>query len=87
LEAGNAQERAQAAPLRQVMFELTVRDLRVYKPMVVAVDVNPQKQAMPDNFDILAYFMADPGFRSAWSEYQLTVSVPGWDLYTPKSVP
>ena len=87
LEAGNARDVARAAPLRRTMFELTVRDLRLYKPAVVAVDVNPEKQAMPDDFDILAYFMADPGFSGAWSEYRLTASVPGWDLYTPTSVP
>ena len=86
LAAGNAQERVQAAQLRQIMFDLTAQDLRRYKPVVVAVDTNAQKQAMPDNFDILAYFAVDPGFRNAWSEYQLTMSVPGWDLYTLKSV-
>jgi hypothetical protein len=85
LERGNAQERAQAAPLRRTMFDLTVRDLQRYKPTVVAVDVNPQKQAMPDNFDMLAYFTADPGFRDAWAEYKLTASVPGWDMYTRTS--
>jgi hypothetical protein len=56
--------------------------MRHYKPDVIAVDRNADKQALPDDFDVLAWYLTDPGFRqrlgqtTAWSG-----SAPGWDFY------
>ncbi len=81
LENGTAEDRRLGAALRHTMTELTVHDLEHFKPLFVAVDRNHIKQALPNDFDILAYFTADPAFSKAWSDYHLVTSVPGWDLY------
>ncbi len=85
LEACTAEDRKRAVELHHAMLELTVHDLEHYKPRMVAVDRNHTKQALPDDFDILGYFLADQDFRKAWNDYRLVASVPGWDLYERNS--
>jgi hypothetical protein len=85
LEAGGPRERAVAAPLRQIGIDMTAEDLARYKPDVVAVDVNVVKQGLPDNFDMLGFYLSGPGFRAAWADYKLDESIPGWDLYTRRA--
>lgn len=84
LEAGNERDRQRAAVLRQVLIGLILADLRHYRPDIIAVDRNTDRQALPDNFDILAYFLADPSFREAWSRYELVERAAGWDFYERK---
>jgi hypothetical protein len=84
LEGGNEHDRQRAGVLRQVLIGLILADLRHYQPDFIAVDRNTDRQALPDDFDILAYFMADPAFREAWSQYELSDRVSGWDFYERK---
>jgi hypothetical protein len=84
LEAGDAGARASAVPLRQVGIDMATEDLNHYKPDWVGVDLRASKQGLPDNFDVLAYYLSDPGFRAAWAGYELNTRIAGWDLYTRK---
>jgi hypothetical protein len=84
LEAGNERDRARASALRQVLIGLVLKDMRHYQPDIVAVDRNVDKQALPVDFDILAWFLADPTFRKAWGDYRLVTQAPGWDFYEHK---
>jgi hypothetical protein len=81
LEAGSQRDRARASALRQVLIGLVLHDMRHYHPDIVAVDRNADKQALPADFDILAWFLADPAFRKAWADYHLVRQAPGWDFY------
>lgn len=81
LAMGSAEERARAAALRPAVVGALVDDLRRFRPDFVAVDRRREKQALPDDFDILAYYIGDAGFRAQWSDYQLVRSIPGWDFY------
>jgi hypothetical protein len=81
LEGGSERDRTRAAQLRQVLIGLTLNDMRHYKPNVIAVDRNADQQALPDDFDVLAWFMTDPAFRRAWAGYRLVRQAPGWDFY------
>lgn len=81
LEAGSQRDRARASALRQVLIGLVLHDMRHYRPDIVAVDRNIDKQALPADFDILAWFLADPAFRKAWADYHLVKQAPGWDFY------
>ncbi|MEJ0017354.1 MAG: hypothetical protein WDN25_12445 [Acetobacteraceae bacterium] len=81
LAAGDARQRATAARLQSIIVSELVSDLERYRPVIVAVDTNEQKQALPDNFDLLGYFTASPEFRRVWASYERTESIPGWDFY------
>jgi hypothetical protein len=81
LESGSERDRARATQLRQVLIGLTLHDMQHYAPDVIAVDRNADKQALPDDFDVLAWYMTDPAFRRAWAGYRLVKQAPGWDFY------
>jgi hypothetical protein len=81
LEAGSERDRVRAAALRKVLIGLVLQDVRHYQPDVIAVDRNADKQALPDGFDILAWFLTDPAFRRVWADYRLVSQAPGWDFY------
>lgn len=85
LEAGGERDRARGAALHQVLIGLILNDMQHYRPDVIAVDRNADKQALPPDFDMLAYFMSDPGFRKAWGDYHLVIRAPGWDFYERNS--
>lgn len=84
LEAGSERDRVRAGTLRLVLIGLVLQDIRRYQPDVVAVDRDVDKQALPANFDILAWFLTDPGFRKAWADYRPLAHAPGWDFYERK---
>jgi hypothetical protein len=86
LENGSERDRVRAAALRQVLIGLILKDLRRYEPDVIVVDRNADKQALPADFDILTWFLADPAFRRAWADYRLVTKAPGWDFYERRSV-
>jgi hypothetical protein len=81
LERGSERDRERASALRQVLIGLVLHDMRHYHPDIVAVDRNADKQALPPDFDILTWFLADPAFRKAWADYLLVRQAPGWDFY------
>lgn len=81
LETGSERDRARATQLRQVLIGLTLQDIRHYQPDIIAVDRNVDKQALPDDFDVLAWYLTDPAFRRAWAGYRLVKQAPGWDFY------
>jgi hypothetical protein len=81
LERGSERDRERASALRQVLIGLVLHDMRHYHPDIVAVDRNADKQALPPDFDILAWFLTDPAFRKAWADYRLVRQAPGWDFY------
>jgi hypothetical protein len=82
LAEAKAADKSVAATVRSRAIAVAVEDLEHYRPDVVGVDRNAVKQALPEDFDVLAFYLSDPGFRQAWSAYRLTTSIPGWDLYT-----
>jgi hypothetical protein len=84
LAAGNASQRAQAAALRPFVINELVTDLEHLRPHIVAVDLQRDRQALPADFDILAFYMSDEHFRRAWSAYTRVASIPGWDFYRRK---
>ena len=81
LANGNADQRARAATLHQLAVQELVEDIRRYHPDFIAVDRRTVKQALPDGFDMLHFYDVDPVFVSAWHNYGLARSIPGWDLY------
>jgi len=81
LSRGNAAERAQAESLRPYVVAQLVNDLQRFRPTIVAVDRRPARQALPADFDILAYYASDPQFRKEWAAYRMVATVSGWDLY------
>jgi len=81
LAGGNAAQRKRAVEVRGLATNLLIEDLDRYHPDVVAVDRRPVKQSLPNNFDVLKFYQADPQFAQAWSDYRLAVSLNGWDLY------
>ena len=86
LAEGNAAQRKRAVEVRGLATNLLIEDLDRYHPDVVAVDRRPVKQSLPNNFDVLKFYQADPQFGQAWSDYRLAVSLNGWDLYA-RTVP
>jgi hypothetical protein len=82
LADGKAADKLLAATVRSRAIAVAAEDLEHYRPDVVGVDRNASKQALPENFDVLGFYLSDPRFRQAWSAYRLTTSIPGWDLYT-----
>jgi len=81
LLAGDAGQRERAAALYPFVVEELVGDLERFRPAVVAVDTRPNKQGMPENFDILRYYGDADSFRRAWARYRLLESRGGWDFY------
>ncbi len=81
LSRGDAADRARAEALRPRVVGQLVNDLQRFRPTVVAVDRRRARQALPADFDILAYYESDPRFRTEWAAYRLAETVPGWDLY------
>ncbi len=81
LAMGDAAQQALAARLRPFVIQALVDDLVRFRPDFVAVDRRREKQALPDDFDVLAYYADDATFQRQWSAYRLVRSVPGWDFY------
>jgi hypothetical protein len=63
-----AAQHGQTSPWERIFREWINTDLRRYRPALVFVRVEGD-QALPPDFDVLAWLLRDPGFASIWGQY------------------
>jgi hypothetical protein len=81
LAEGTPAQREKAAAMRKLATEQLVEDIARNRPDVIGVHVALDRQAIPADFDILGFYMADPAFQREFAAYTKVNSVRGWDIY------
>jgi sterol desaturase/sphingolipid hydroxylase (fatty acid hydroxylase superfamily) len=81
LLAGSPAERQRGESLARLIVDQATEDLRRDRPDVVAVNAKGPRQALPDDFDILGFYLADPAFRAEWARYHKVGEARGWEFY------
>jgi hypothetical protein len=81
LANGNADQRATSARLAALADREVVDDLNHYEPHIVAVDHGSGRQALPDDFQILDFYLQHEDFRLAWQHYQPVRASGGWEFF------
>ena len=81
LAEGNADQQAAAKRLATLASQELVEDIDRYKPDIVALDQRPGRQALPDNFSILDFYLQRQDFRLAWQHYKPVKTNGGWEFF------
>jgi len=84
LAEGTAAQKEKAAEMRKLATEQLVDDIARNRPDVIGVHVGLDRQAIPADFDILDFYIADPAFKREFAAYTKVNSVRGWDIYRRK---
>jgi hypothetical protein len=58
-----------------------VEDIDRYKPNIVALDQRSGRQALPDDFSILDFYLQHQDFRLEWQHYKPVKTDGGWEFF------
>jgi hypothetical protein len=72
----------QASKWESTFREWINADLRHYRPALVFVRVKGD-QALPPDFDVLAWLLRDPQFASIWTQYRQDGVRDGYRMFRP----